>query len=444
VDSARKSVIFLAPEPLGESLTGPAVRALKLAEAVAESCAVTLAAPAPSVFPDGPFRTVETGPQHDQRLARALVGHDVAVVQQLSSPRQLLSARRHATRLVADLTAPLALELAEVGDDRAATRAAMRWRTQQMLAHLALADLVLCTNEKQKDLLIGAGMAAGMVDPGGTAPLQERLVVVPHGVDLGPPRPGRSLLRESGFAGESDRIAIWGGGIWSWLDPFTAIRAIERLRSTRKDLKLAFVGLDHPDPVLRRAHAPLAMEAMALVRDRGLEEVVGFLPRWLSRDDFAAHLRDADVGVSLNGETLEGRYATRTRVLDYLTAGLPVVCTGGDTLSELVDSHDLGCVVRAGDVDGAADALDRLTRGGARRLEDLAALERFTWGNVAQPLLEFCLSGEPGVNRNWRTSVGVAARGYPPFLSAVYRTEGARGLANAARTRAAGALHRRR
>ena len=54
--ATHRSVLILAPEPLTESATGPAQRAVKLAEAVAEHCQVTLAAPAPSVFPDGPFR----------------------------------------------------------------------------------------------------------------------------------------------------------------------------------------------------------------------------------------------------------------------------------------------------------------------------------------------------------------------------------------------------
>ena len=424
-----RSVLILAPEPLGDTVTGPAQRAVRLAEAVAEGCDVTLAAPAPSVFPDGPFRTLETGPQHDQRLTRALSGHDVAVVQALPSPRQLLTARRHARRLVADMIAPLALELAEVGDDPATTRAVVRWRAHQMVAHLAVADLVLCTNEKQRDLVIGAGLAAGLLDGG--APLQNRVMVVPHGVDPVPPRPGRSLLRANGFAGDDDRVVVWGGGIWSWLDPLTAIRAVERLRPSRPDLKLAFVGLDHPNPVLRRAHGPLAAEAEAYVRDRGLGAMVAFRPRWLSRDDFFAHLRDADVGLSLNGATLESRYASRTRVLDYLMAGLPVVCTRGDTMAELVDRHELGCVVEAADVDGVAGALDRLTRGEPRKIDDHGALEPLMWRNVARPLLEFCLGDEPAVRRTRRSSLAVA-RGYPAFLSAVYRTEGAGGLAGAA------------
>jgi glycosyltransferase involved in cell wall biosynthesis len=436
VATSANSVLFLAPEPLRESQTGPGRRTVKLAEAVAEHCRVTLAAPSPSVFPDGPFETLETGPEHDQRLAAPLSAHDVAVVQALPSPRQLLTARRHARRLVVDLIAPLALELAEIGDDAAVTRAAVRWRARQMVTHLAAADLVLCTNEKQRDLVTGVALAAGLLDRAHGAPLHGRVAVVPHGLDRGLPATGRSTLRANGFAGPDDRVAVWAGGMWSWLDPMTAIRAVERLRPSRPDLKLAFVGLDHPDEAHRRAHERVLAEATAYVRERGLEETVAFRPRWLSRDDFLAHLRDADVGVSLNGSTLESRYASRTRILDYLYAGLPVVCTRGDTMSELVESRDLGRVVDAADVDGAATALDHLTRGVRRRLDDVASLEPFAWQNVARPLVEFCLSGEPAAGRG-RAALVVAARSYPSFLRAVWQTEGGRGLARGAARRAA-------
>ena len=339
------------------------------------------------------------------------------------------------------MIAPLALELAEIGDDAAVTSAAVRWRVRQMVGHLAAADFVLCTNEKQHDLLIGAALAAGLLDAAGGASLHERMAVVPPGFDERPPGSGHSLLRDNGFAGQDDRVAVWGGGIWSWLDPLTAIRAVERLRPSRPDLKLLFVGLEHPDPVMRRAHDPVAAEAMEYVRDRGLEAVVAFRPRWLTRDDFIAHLRDADVGVSLHGPTLEGRYASRTRILDYLSADLPVLCTRGDTMSELVESNGLGRVVGAADVDDAANALDQLTRGEPRRLDGAAILEPFLWRNAARPLVEFCLSGEAAAGRG-RASLAVAARSYPGFLRSVWRAEGGRGLARAAARRVANLANR--
>jgi glycosyltransferase involved in cell wall biosynthesis len=436
-----RSVLFVAPEPLYPALTGPARRTVKLADAVAAHCAVTLAAPAPSVFPDGPFRTVETGPLDAQDVAAAASGHDVAVVQTVPSPRQLVRLRRRVPRLVFDLIAPLALELAETRGEPARRRAVVRWRAREMVAHVAAADLVLCTNERQRDLVVGAGVAAGLLDPSASPTFDERIAIVPHGIDPEPPPPRRPVLRSGGFASAGDRIAVWGGGLWSWLDPLTAIRAVERLRPARPDLKLAFVGLDHPDPRQRRAHEPRAAAASRYVRERGLEGTVAFRPRWLARNEYLEHLRDADVGVSLHADTLEGRYASRTRVLDYLAVGLPVVCTRGDTMSELVTAHALGEAVAASDVEACSAALDRLTSA-PRRVDPTAALAPLRWTNVAQPLVDFCLDGRPQTPASaaWRD----AARDYPAFLRAVRAAGGSGAIRRAALARAAGVLRRRR
>jgi glycosyltransferase involved in cell wall biosynthesis len=416
-----KAVLFVSPAPVGPQLTGPARRAIKLALAVAEHCPVTLAAPAPSDFRDLPLRTLETRPGNDSRLAGAIAAHEVVVVQTLPSPRQLATARLRARHLVVDMIAPLALEASETGARRGARAAVARWRARELVAHLRAADLVLCSNERQRDFMIGAAVAAGAAGHGGR-PLAERILVVPHGIDDQTPRRGGSPLRESGAVAEGDRVAIWAGGMWSWLDPLTAVKALERLRPRRPDLRLAFVGFDHPDPEQRRAHAGVASEALAYARDRGLRDSLVVRPAWLPRPDYFDHLFEADVGVSLHRPTLEGRFATRTRVLDYLHAGLPVVCTEGETMADLVALHGFGQVVPALDVDGCAAALDALTSGSPRRVGE-EALEPFRWRTVARPLVELCLDPGPCRPASRREALAMAARHYPAFADAFYRTD---------------------
>ena len=439
MDSSRSSILFIAPAPVQPSLTGPVRRVVKLAEAVAEHCKVTLAAPAPSTFPDGPFATLETAPGGDERLNAALASHDVTVAQTLPSPRRLLMALRHARRLVVDVIAPLALEVKEIDAEPATRRAVVRWRTQELLAHLAAADLVLCTNEKQRDFILGAALAGGVLDRGSPS-LEQRVAIVPHGIEEVPPSPHGSPLRGNGFGADA-KIAVWGGGMWSWLDPLTAVQAVDRLRPSRPELRLAFIGLDHPDPDQRRAHDPRAAEARAYVSERDLDGIVEFRPRWLPREEYVEHLLEADVGLSLHGSTLEGRYASRTRVLDYLLAGLPVVCTGGDTMSDLVAAHGLGAVVEPLDVEGCAIALDSLTRGDRQPI-DSSALEPLRWKTVARPLVDFCLRPPPPRRRSRAESLAIVAREYPAFLSALYRVEGARESVAAALRRASAAVRR--
>ena len=64
------------------------------------------------------------------------------------------------------------------------------------------------------------------------------------------------------------------------------------------------------------------------------------------------YLLEADIGCSLHFETLETYFAFRTRILDYIWAGLPMIVTRGDATSEIVKDYELGIVVDYGGYEG--------------------------------------------------------------------------------------------
>jgi hypothetical protein len=107
-------------------------------------------------------------------------------------------------------------------------------------------------------------------------------------------------------------------------------------------------------------------------------------------------LLDADVGVSTHLHHVETEFSYRTRVLDYLWAGIPVVATEGDVLGDLIAAHELGLTVPPGDVGALASALERIATDGefvTRCKENIASLSpRLVWPAVASPLVEFCRS----------------------------------------------------
>jgi glycosyltransferase involved in cell wall biosynthesis len=105
-------------------------------------------------------------------------------------------------------------------------------------------------------------------------------------------------------------------------------------------------------------------------------------------------LLDADVGVSAHLDHVEARFAFRTRILDYLWAGLPVLCTRGDALADEVERAGLGATVAPGDTEGWVLEIEDLAADPARRSacgERAAELGRgFAWERVAAPLLKYC------------------------------------------------------
>jgi glycosyltransferase involved in cell wall biosynthesis len=228
--------------------------------------------------------------------------------------------------------------------------------------------------------------------------LRALIDVVPFGIEAGPPQVyGPALRGVLPGLDERSRILLWAGGIWDWLDPITVIRAVHELSRTRKDVRLVFLGLQRPNS--RVAETTVAEQAVALARELGLAgTTVVFNEDWVPYERRGTWLAESDIGVSAHFDNLEARFAFRTRLLDYLWAGLPVATTRGDELGELVAQESLGAALPAEDVAAWVAALGTLLddEGNRRRASERVAAvrRRFEWGRVVEPLAR--LVAEPG------------------------------------------------
>ncbi|HLF24914.1 MAG TPA: glycosyltransferase family 4 protein [Anaerolineae bacterium] len=396
-------VLLLSNESIGKRMAGPGIRYWEFARVLADAgLDVTLAVlpfvPASSPPTEIPFGRFTHCADETEVRALALTA-DVIITQGI-----LLSTYP----FLADLGKPLALDfyipfLLErlhvdtdtTGSDHVFTHEGYRRAVQRQVM---AADFIVCASEKQRDYWLGALAAAGRVNPYTHAddPTLRRLIdVVAFGLPAQSPRHTRQALKgvQPGI-GVDDKVVLWGGGIWNWLDAPTLIRALARIARQRTDIKLFFMGITHPRPLTERMTA--AAEAVALSDALGLTGRAIFFNEWIAYTDRENYLLEADVGVSLHRDQLETRFSFRTRFLDYVWAGLPIVATRGDVLSEQVDARRLGRVVQPGDVDGVAEAIltlldaPNLREMYRPRFEQVAAAYR--WDVVAQPLIEFCAS----------------------------------------------------
>ncbi len=137
----------------------------------------------------------------------------------------------------------------------------------------------------------------------------------------------------------------------------------------------------------------MAERAQALAAELGLEGRSVFFNRgWVPYADRSAWFAEADLGVSAHADSLEARLAYRTRVLDHIAAGTPLVLTRGDVLADLVEARGLGRTVAPGDVDGWVAALDELLDDdnayGAAQAAVRASQEELTWHRAGEALAE--------------------------------------------------------
>lgn len=419
-------------------MAGPAIRVLELAKAVAARCEVTVAAPGPSDVGDEPLALIEAALSDFEALLAAVKSHDVVVAQRLP-PQLLRFVSRMPVRFVADLYNPQMVEVLEAsaGDD-SSTSPRRAWKS--MLGQCAVADLVMCASEKQRDLWLGGMGMAGLIEPRlyRADPTFRRFVdVVPFGLPDEPPEPGGPVLREMfPRIGAGDRVMLWAGGVWRWLDALTPIRAVERLRERGLAAHLVFLGTGRP--ALDSASIPTsAGAAVAFARERALEGTcVHFNPGWVPYAERGAYLLDADLGVAAHHEHLEARFSFRTRVLDHFWAGLPSVVSGGDSIGELVERRGLGRAVTPEDDEAYAAACAELLEDAdayaatAQRVREVAPSMR--WPEVARPLVEFCVEHETRPRR--RVPPAALARAtYGQYLDVLSDARRHAGVAETAR-----------
>ena len=392
----RTRVAVATADPLGPQMAGPAIRAWQIASALSPTCEVRLATTSECSLGSTDFEVRRIGGEQD---ARALERWCDVLFFQGNVLEQLPFLHATEKVVVVDLYDPFHLEQLEQTREHAPERRRLRLENAVAEANRQClrGDFLVCASEKQRDFWLGHLAALGRLNPptyDADRTLRSLIDVVPFGISPEPPRSGAPVLKGvvDGI-GPDDKVVLWGGGIYNWFDPLTLIRAVDLLRTRRDDVRLFFLGMQHPHPDVPEMRMSLA--ARTLSDELGLTgSVVHFNEEWVRYDDRGAYLLEADVGVSTHLDHVETAFSFRTRMLDYLWAGLPMVCTRGDVFAALVDAHGLGLTVDPGDVEGLADALERVLSDdalAARCRADVRALAPdYHWDRVLAPLVAFC------------------------------------------------------
>jgi hypothetical protein len=231
--------------------------------------------------------------------------------------------------------------------------------------------------------------------------------------------------------GPDDQVVYWGGGLWDWFDPLTAIRAVAALEARCPRLRLFFAGVQHPNPAVPPMRQ--AAEAQRLSAELGLTGRRVFFNDWVPYAERAAYLLEADIGLSLHLDQVEARLAFRTRLLDYLWTGLNMVVTRGDSLSELFAAQGLATAIAPGDVAAAAEALaaalaETPTARAERQARASALAAEMRWSRLARPLRDFCRAPVAAADRQARPAVSAWQPGLAAKAWQSLRRQGPAGL----------------
>jgi hypothetical protein len=424
-------VALLSSEPIRPRMAGIGIRYLEFARRLAaaglETVLLSPAAPEASAglaLPNVELRRCEPG-----RLAEQLAGCDAAVAQGQLANDLVLAAPELPAAL--DLYDPWMIEnlsyLETLGLDP------YRNDHATWLLQMSRGDFFLCSSEEQRTFYLGFLAALGRVNPELVArdpDLRSLIDVVPFVV--AEQLPAHQPCLPPRLPGEK-RLLF--GGLYDWYDPWTLLEALVLI-----DQGMGGDGIERDDRREAASHRGSAGTRwqLLLIRNPNAGTPQGLLAdveAWCRRRDWWGSrvraidwvpverrydlLRDVDVLVAPHRPSLETRLSLRTRFLDALAAGCPVVTTEGGAMSRLLREHGAGWVVPPGDAPALAralvEALDAAAAPAARdqtppaaskqappaaskqapspeawRQGAAALLASFRWEQALAPLLRFC------------------------------------------------------
>lgn len=275
------------------------------------------------------------------------------------------------------------------------------------------ADYFLVASEEQRLWLLGIMSAWGRLNPRTYA--SELVLVVPTGAPGGPlPRAEVPLFRGRIVPPDAS-VVLWPGGVFNHYRPDIVVEALPRVVSACPSARLVFVGArnaafspenDVVDRLFRLADA-MNREGPRICFEPGLPY-----------DERHRMYADADVAVCLFDRSLETELSFRTRLVDILWGGVPVVTNAGSSLTRLIDETRSGIVLEGLDAEEVARAVLRLLldpelrksmAANARRCVD----DRLSWDEVVVPLHRLCVNPRRSADRDStfrRLTLGVYGR----------------------------------
>jgi glycosyltransferase involved in cell wall biosynthesis len=375
-------IALLSSEPVRPRMAGIGIRYLELARrlpaAGVEIVLISPAEPAETKALEG-LGEVEVRRFERGRLAALLADCDGAVAQGQLANDLLIEAPGLPAAI--DLYDPWLIEnfayVSTLGLDPYRNDHAT-WTLQ-----MSRGDFFLCSSEEQRSFYLGFLAALGRVNPERTAgdpDLATLIAPVPFGVpdELPPHRP----VLPPRAAGEA-RLLF--GGLYDWYDPWTLLDALAVFGRTEWTLLL--IRNPNPEGTPQR----LLAEVEARCRSLGWWGSRVQAIDWVPADRRYDLLRDVDLLVAPHQPSLETRLSLRTRFLDALAAGCPVVTSAGGAMSRLLAEHRAGWVVPPGDAAALARAVgEALDAPDSRQAGARELLAAFRWDRVLAPLVRFC------------------------------------------------------
>lgn len=206
----------------------------------------------------------------------------------------------------------------------------------QWNAVLRRGDVFLCANTAQKYYYQGVLSAIGRINPINYS--DKSILIVPYGIHREAPRQTYSPIT-SNLKNKKTKKLLWFGGLYPWFDILDLVKALVEVNKTVA-VNLTIVGGKNPYTVKNKDFQKRYDELQDFLYEN--KEANNFITfqEWIPFKERANWYLDSDLAVMINRIGPENELAWRTRLADFLWAGLPTITNGGDPLSEFLIANN--------------------------------------------------------------------------------------------------------
>lgn len=213
----------------------------------------------------------------------------------------------------------------------------------------------------------------------------EFVSTLPIASETDPYLPTKAVIRGS-LATPEQFVILFSGGYNTWTDVDTLFNALEQVMSARPNAVFISTGgkIEGHDDVTYARFQKLTRGS----RYAGRYHLQG----WVPSADVANYYLESDLAVNADRLSYETKLGSRTRILDWLRAGLPSVSSNLTELAGQVAEHGAGLVYEPGNADDLARVIIHCidNRDWLRTMGDCARrllLEKYTYEATSRQLL---------------------------------------------------------
>ena len=254
---------------------------------------------------------------------------------------------------------------------------------------LRSADLFSCVSARQAYATIGELGAAGRLNKRTSG--YEFTNVVPIGIPEEDYVHEKTVFRGKGSIKKDDFVILWTGGFNTWTDVDTLFNGLEAAMGINPKIKFVATGGEIPEQdIITYPHF------VELISSSPLKENF-LLKGWINGKDVPNYYFEADLGINIDKDIYEVKLGSKSRILDWMRAGLPVISSNVCELVEIMKKEKIGYTFKPHDAADLSDKLVKLSKK-KKELKETAkkakeyAKKNFSFTETTKSLLSWVLN----------------------------------------------------